>query len=392
MIYLHEPFSDQIEKKYVLDCLKSNSLAQGKYIGLFEDRIKKILKVKYAVACVNGTSALQISVKLLNLKPQEEIIVPTLTFISPINAIHYNNLSPIFVDSDDNLNIDEEKVIRFIKNNTYKKLNKKDKSYICFNKKTNKRIGAIVIVHTFGNPAKFDKLYPICKRLNISIIEDSAESFGTFYKNGLFKKKFTGSIGDIGCLSFNGNKIITSAGGGMIITNKFSFAKKARYLINQAKKDSLNFIHDDIGYNFRISNIHASIGYAQTLKFKKFVTKKELIHKNYKKFFSKSKKIKFYSPPDFASSNYWLNLIYINFKKNNISKNKFIEKMNRQNIQIRPIWKLNHLQKPYKRFQRFNISKALTIFNNYICLPSSVNLKYNQIQMISKKIMNIIDK
>tara|TARA_Y100001970_G_scaffold290123_1_gene422683 strand:+ start:173 stop:1351 length:1179 start_codon:yes stop_codon:yes gene_type:complete len=392
MIYLHEPLTNKIEKKYVLDCLKTNHLAFGKYIGLFENKIKNILKVKHAVACVNGTSALQISIQLLNLQPKEEILVPTITFISPVNAIKYNNLSPVFLDSDESLNVDEEKIIDYIKNYTYKKYNKKKKITVCINKKTNKRIGGMLIVHTFGNPARFEKLYKLCKKMNISIIEDSAESLGAYYKKGFFKNRYTGSIGDLGCISFNGNKIITSIGGGIITTNKKSYAKKARYLINQAKKNSLNFVHDDIGYNFRISNIHAAVGYAQSLKLKHFIKKKKIIHNYYKKVFSKSKNIKLISPPEDISSNYWLNLIYIDFKKIKISKKKFIEMINQKNIQIRPIWKPNHLQKPYINFQRHKIIKAPKIINNYICLPSGVNLKYNQVKLISKEIMKIIDK
>ena len=390
MIYLHEPHTANEEIKNVLECFKKNELTFGHYIKLFEKKIKNLIKVKYAVACVNGTSALQIAIKLLNLNNNEEIIVPSLTFISPVNAIKYNNLNPIFMDSDDSLNIDEKKTIEFLKINTYQKYDKKNKTIITINKKTKKRIGAVLIVHTFGNPCKINNLINKFKKKNIKIIEDNAESLGAFYKTGKLKNKYTGSISDISCVSFNGNKIITTAGGGMILTNNKKYEKKARYLINQAKNNSLKFIHKDIGYNFRISNIQAAIGCAQIKKLKGYIKKKKTIYQTYKKEFSQSTKIKLFSLSNFASSNYWLNLLYIN-PKNKINKNLLIKKLYKKGIQVRPIWQLNHLQKPYKINETYNIKNAQKLIKNYICLPSSPNLTKKQIKFISSEIQTIIN-
>jgi len=391
MIYLHEPNTSNEEVNLVLKCFKENNLAFGKYINLFEKKIQDILNVNHAIACVNGTSALQLSLRLLNLDPNSEVIVPSLTFISPINAIKYNNLNPIFVDSDKHLNIDQEKVIDFLKNCTSVKFDKTKNNYFTINRKNNKKISAIIIIHTFGNPAKFDKLFLLCKKLNIKIIEDNAESLGAYYKSGNFKNKFAGTIGDLGCLSFNGNKIITSAGGGMIITNKSSYAKKARYLINQAKDNSIDFVHKEIGYNFRISNVHAAIGYAQTKKLKKFIKKKKLVHDMYRKYLSNCQGIKLQASPIHAESNYWLNIAFIEFKKFKISKKILMEKMNKKNIQIRPIWKLNHTQKPYIKYQKYKIENSKSLFNNSVCLPSSVNLQENQIKKISREIIKLLN-
>ena len=391
MIYLHEPNTSNEEINLVLKCFKENNLAVGKYISLFEKQVQDILKVKHAIACVNGTAALQLSLRLLNLDAESEIIVPSLTFISPINAIKYNNLNPIFVDSDNYLNMDQEKVIEFLKNCTSKKFDKKTKKYFTINKKNNKKISGLIVVHTFGNPVNFDKLFLLCKALNIKIIEDNAESLGSYYKSGYFKGRFAGTIGDMGCISFNGNKIITSAGGGMLITNKSSYAKKARYLINQAKDNSVDFIHKEIGYNFRISNLHAAIGYAQSKKLKKFIQKKKLVHKLYRKYLSHYQGIKLLTSPVYAESNYWLNVIFIEFKKLNITKKILIEEMNKKNIQIRSIWKLNHTQRPYINNQGYKITNSKILFNNSICLPSSPNLQNNQIKRISREIIKLLD-
>ena len=389
MIYLHEPSTSKEEIKNVLECIKNNQLAFGKYISLFENGIKKAIKLKYAIACVNGTSALQVSLKLLNLKANDEVIAPSLTFISPINAIIYNNLKPIFMDSDNNFNIDQDKTIKFLNENTEQKYDKNKKIEITINKKSKKRIGAIIIVHTFGNPSRVEKLVTLCRKINIKIIEDNAESLGSYYKFGKFKNKYSGSIGDISCVSFNGNKIITSAGGGMILTNNIKYEKEARYLINQAKKNSFDFIHDKIGYNYRISNIQAAIGYAQISKLKEYINKKKKIHSFYKEEFSKSLKVKLFIPPDFCESNYWLNLIFLE-PKYKINKDKLIKNLNKLNIQARPIWKLNHLQKPYKKEQKYDITNAQKLVKNYICLPSSPNLNRKQIKFISKNIINLI--
>ncbi len=387
MFLLHEPTISKLEKKYVLDCLQSNWLSSGKYVDLFENEIKNLLGIKHAIACVNGTSSLHISLKLLNLNKYDEVIVPTITFVAPINAIKYNDLNPIFMDCNNDFNINETQTIEFIDLCTSSVYDRKLKKKITINNKTKKRIGALIIVHTFGNACKFDKLYSLCKKRNIHIIEDAAESLGTFYSSGKFKSLFTGTIGDIGCLSFNGNKIITSGGGGMIITNNNIVAKKARYFINQAKDNSQKYIHNEIGYNYRLSNVQSAIGYAQIKKIKTLITKKKKIHETYCSNFNKINGIKILKRPFFSSSNYWLNILLIDNQIIKFNKDKFILFLLKSKIQARSVWFPNHLQKSFKNNQFYNIEKAKYLVQNSICLPSSSHLKSSEVNKISEVIL-----
>ena len=240
------------ELKYIKESLKKNEIAIGQYHSLFEKKISEKLKSKYSLLCSSGTSALHIALKCLSIKKKQEVIVPSFTFIATVNSIIYNQASPIFMDCDDTCNIDTFKVINFLK----KHISKNGK---CINK-TKKVIHSLIIVHVWGGPANIEAIIDICRK-NIKIIEDASESLFSKYNNGKLKNRYTGTIGDIGCLSFNGNKIITSAGGA-ILTSNLELYKRAKYLINQAMDDPFKYLHD-IGYNYRLSNINAAIGLAQ---------------------------------------------------------------------------------------------------------------------------------
>ena len=239
MIPLSVPSLKGNEWKYVKECIETEWVSSaGKYVDLFEQNILEYTGSKYAVACVNGTAAIQVSLRLACVKPGDEVIVPTLTFIAPINAVAYNNATPVFMDADNYYNVDIEKTIEFIKTET---VYKKDFTY---NKITDKKISAILPVHMWGNACWLDELYELCRERNIVIVEDASESLGTFYNDGKFKSKHTGTIGKLGCISFNGNKIITTGGGGMILTDDEALAEKAKYLTTQAKDDPIRYVHD----------------------------------------------------------------------------------------------------------------------------------------------------
>jgi len=382
MIKLLEPIFKGKEQSFVRKCIKSGWITTGSFVEKFENKVKKYIGAKHAIACINGTSALHIALKLSKVKSNDEVIVPTLTFIAPVNAIIYNNAVPIFMDADQYYNIDQEKTINFINNETFIK-NKN-----CYNKKTKRKISALIIVHVFGNAAKFDKLYKLCKKKNIEIIEDATESLGTYYKSGLFKKKHCGTISKIACLSFNGNKIISSGGGGMIITNNSTIEKHARYLINQAKDHSKKFIHNNIGYNYKMSNLHAAIGLAQLSKINIILKRKKRINNLYEKKFEKIKGIHFVKSPMYSFNNNWLNTIQIDKKKYKINKNKLILNLQKKGIETRPVWRLNHLQKPFVKFQKYKIQTAKKLVDISICIPSSDNLKESQLS----KIVNLLKK
>ena len=373
-INLHAPLFKGNELKYISKCIKTTWLSSsGNYVKEFEKKIITFTGSKNAVSCINGTAALQVSLRLLGLKANHEVIVPTITFIAPVNAIRYFSAQPIFMDVDKHGNIDPKKTIEFIKEKTFYKNGK------TYNKKTKKIISILIAVHVFGNPADLDDLVKVCKKRNIKILEDASESLGSFYSKGKFKGKHTGTIGDLGCISFNINKIITSGGGGIILCKNKKISEKIRYLVNQAKNDNINFIHDEVGYNYGLSNINAAIGCAQIENIKKILILKRNLNLIYKKEFSNKTTYSILEEPIYSRSNYWINIV--DLKTLNKKKN-FLKTLLKNNIEARPVWKCNHLQKPYIDCETYKIDEALKIENNYLCLPSSYFLKKKKINKI----------
>jgi len=365
------------EWKYLKECVDTEWVSSaGKYVDLFENKVAQYTGSKYAVACVNGTSALQISLYLAGVEPEDEVIVPSLTFIASVNAISYNNAIPIFMDSDEYYNLDIDKTIDFINKNTF------FKNGFTYNKTTKRKIAAIMPVHVWGNAVRLNELSKICKKLNISIVEDASESLGTFYLNKSCHDKHTGRIGSVGCFSFNGNKIITTGGGGMIITDDSKLAKKAKYLTTQAKDDPVRYIHNEIGFNFRLTNIQAAIGVAQMEQLSEYLSKKKYIYKKYSNSINCIKGLELANVPDYADNNHWMSLIRINDQKFSINKELLMVKLEKNGIQTRPVWALNHKQKPYKNHQNYKIDNAEVLVSSSLCLPSSVSLKDSEIDKI----------
>lgn len=384
-INIHEPVLQGNEKKYLMDCVNEGWVSSsGKYINLFENKIKNFTKSKYVICLNSGTSALHLSLKSLNIKKNEEVIISSLTFVSPINSILYNNSIPVFMDCDKYCNIDIDKTISFIKNETHTKIIKNKK--ITFNKKTKRKIAAIIVVHIFGNSANISELIKICKNKNIKIIEDAAESFGSYHINNK-KIKHLGTIGDVGCISFNGNKIITSGGGGAIVTNNKKIYETVKHISNQSKTDVNYFKHDQVGYNYRITNLQSAIGLAQIEKINKFIKLKKIINRAYKSNFNNFDNYKIMDVPKYSISNNWINILEVNNKKINIKKIFNVFRENK--IQTRSVWYPNHLHPYLKEFQTYKIENAYYLFKKMICLPSSSNLTTVQVNKISNLIKNI---
>lgn len=267
---LHEPYFVGNEKKYLLSCIKDNWVStSGRFLKLLEKEICKKTKAKFGVPVLNGTIGLHLSLILSGVNINDEVLVPTITFAATVNSIIYLKADPIFMDVDENFNIDEKKTIEFIKKETCLRNGE------TINLRTKKKVKAIMIVHTFGNPANFENLYLLCKKRNIKIIEDAAESLGSVYKKGKFKNRHTGTIGDFGVFSFNGNKIITAGNGGILLTKNKKNYDKANYLITQSKDDNVRFIHNNVGYNYKLSNISAALGLAQVEQLEFFLKKKK---------------------------------------------------------------------------------------------------------------------
>jgi len=365
------------EWQYVKECLDTEWVSSaGQYVDLFEKKIAEYTGSKYAIACLNGTAAIQVSLRLAGVNPGDEVIIPTLTFIASVNAASYNNASPIFIDSDNHYNLDVEKTIDFINNETL------FNNGFTYNKVTNKKISAILPVHVWGNACLLKNLVDLCNERNIVIVEDASESLGTVYNDGKYKGKHTGTIGKLGCLSFNGNKIITTGGGGMIFTDDEALAEKAKYLITQAKDDSVRYIHDEIGFNFRLTNIQAALGVAQLEQLPGILKRKKEIYDFYQSKIENIEGLSLSKVPDYANNNHWLNLLQIDNKVYDEDREILMKRLEENGIQTRPVWKLNHEQKPYKHCQHYNIDNAKKLVKNSLCLPSSANITNKDLNKI----------
>jgi perosamine synthetase len=377
MIPLSVPCIQGNEWKYVKECLDTEWVSTaGDYVTRFEEAIANYTGTRFAVATVNGTSALQASLRLAGVESGDEVIVPTLTFIAPINAVAYNNAIPVFMDADRYYNIDSKKTISFIENETI------FKDGFTYNKTTGNKISAIIPVHVWGNACWFDDLVDICRTRNIAIVEDSSESLGTFYTKGKYKGRHTGTIGKLGCLSFNGNKIITTGGGGMILTDDENTAEKARYLTTQAKDDPVRYVHDEIGYNFRLTNIQAALGVAQLEQLPSFLDKKEWIYNKYLDGLKNIDGLYLASVPDYAGNNHWLNVLRIDSRVYDENRETLMNRLGENGVLPRLVWTLNHLQKPYRDCQSYQIEQAKELVGNSLCLPSSINLADDKIKFI----------
>jgi len=376
-IPLSVPSLNGNELKYVKECIDTEWVSSaGKYVDLFEKKIAEYTGSKYAIACVNGTAAIQVSLRLVGVEADDEVIVSALTFIASINAITYNNAKPIFMDADKYYNIDAEKTVEFIKNETV------FKNGFTYNKKTNNKIIAIIPVHVWGNACWLDELIELCNEQNIAIVEDACESLGTFYNQGKYKGKHTGTIGRLGCLSFNGNKIITTGGGGMILTDDETLAEKAKYLTTQAKNDPIRYVHDEIGYNFRLTNIQAALGVAQLEQLPEILQRKNEIYHFYRKELEGVDGLSISKVPDYADNNHWINLLKIDTGLYVDDREDIMKRLEENGIQTRPVWTLNHEQKPYKDYQYYKIENAKKLVENSICLPSSSNLTNENLNKI----------
>jgi aminotransferase in exopolysaccharide biosynthesis len=299
-IPLHEPKFSGNEKLYVNDAIDSTYVSSvGKYVDRFEEMVRDYSGAKYAIATVNGTAALHMSLLLAGVKQNELVITQPLTFVATCNSINYIGAESLFIDVDMNtMGLSASKLEKFLTEKT------EVKNESCYHKQTGKRIAACVPMHTFGHPAEIDKIADLCSRFNIVLVEDAAESLGSRYKG-----QQTGTFGLLGAFSFNGNKTITCGGGGMIVTNNKEIGKLAKHLTTQAKlPHRWEFVHDYIGYNYRLPNLNAALACAQMEKLDEFIFSKRNLSFHYEKLFAGSK-IKFMKEPEHSSSNYWLNCI-----------------------------------------------------------------------------------
>ena len=357
---LHEPPTTKDDLHNIKKCISTNHIALGTFINKFEKKISAFTKSKYVVATNSGTSALHISCLLLGVRKNDEVLVPSFTFVATANVIKYCNAIPHFID------IEEKNFgINILKLETYLKENTVIKNNVCFNKKTKRVIRGIIPVHIFGHPIQIDKLASLAKKYKLFVIEDGAESLGSTYK-----KKHAGTFGDIGILSFNGNKIITTGAGGAILTNNRNISRKARHLIQNSKLKGYGYVHDDLGYNYRMPNINAAIGLSQLKRINVLIKKKRKIFSLYKKALTNSDFFHLVEEPKNCKSNYWLQTLLIN-KKYTSSVNSLVKKLNKKKIQVRPGWKLLPKLNHFKKSPSMNLSISKNITKRIINIPSS---------------------
>ncbi len=364
-IPLHAPTFIGNEKKYLKDCIDTTFVSSvGAYVDLFEDKMSELTQTKKSVAVVNGTSALQVALRLVGVKKNEEVLTQALTFVATANAILYNNAIPVFLDVDiDTMGLSPFAVEEFLEE--YGEIRQDG----CYNKFSGRKIAACMPMHTFGFPVHLKKLIIICKKWCIPIVEDAAESIGSTY-NG----KSTGSFGMIAGFSFNGNKIITAGGGGVITTNNIELAKRAKFLTTTAKDPHpYEYFHSESGYNFRMPNLNAALGCAQLESLETFLENKRLLAKDYKIFFEKQG-IKFRTENRDTKANYWLMAIELNDKKD---RDLFLKETNTAGVMTRPIWQLMFRLPMFQNCFRDAQKNAIFLEERIVNIPSSVRLKYN---------------
>jgi len=360
-IPLHEPRFRGNEKKYLNECIDSTFVSSvGAFVDKFERDFASYVGAKYAVATVNGTSALHAALMVADVKEGDEVLTQALTFIATANAISYCGAKPVFIDVDiKTLGMSVTSLETFLETNCTLQDN------TCINTTTNRIIKACVPMHTFGHPCEIDAIAKICNKWHITLIEDAAESLGSFYK-----QKHTGTFGKMGCFSFNGNKIITSGGGGVVVTDDETLAKRLKHLTTTAKvPHKWEYAHDMIGYNYRLPNLNAALLVAQLEELEDFLASKRVLAQKYAHFFESFTDIEFIKEPDSAESNYWLNAIICKDKK---VRDELLEFTNANGVMTRPIWKLMSELEMFQNCQHDGLENSKYLSDRVINIPSSV--------------------
>lgn len=370
------------EWKYIKECLDTNWVSSvGSFVDRFEQRVADYVGVKYAVATVNGTASLHIALLIAGIQSEDEVLVSTLSFIAPANAIRYVGAWPVFMDAEPLYGqIDPEKTTDFLEKEC------RWNRGALYNKTTKRRVKAILPVHILGHPCDMDPLLEIARRYKLVVIEDAAESLGAKYKG-----RMVGRLGDIACFSFNGNKIITTGGGGMIVTDNEKWAHRAKYLTTQAKDDPVESIHNEIGFNYRLTNIQAAMGLAQTEQLNSYITVKRCIAADYKEAFEDIPGVVPMAEAPWAFSTYWMYTVLIHEREYGRDRRALLKLLEEHQIQARPLWQPLHRSKAHGRSQAYRVETADVLYKKVLGLPSSVGLKKREqervIQAVRKSLL-----
>lgn len=359
-IPLHAPNFRGNEKKYLIECIDSTFVSSvGKFVDSFEAKLAEYTGAKRAVVCVNGTNAIHLGLVACGVEYNDEVITQPLTFVATTNAITYANAIPVFVDVDlDTMGMSPKSLEEFLNKHTEQRKGE------CYNKTSQRRIKACLPMHTFGHACRIDEIKRICEQNNIKLIEDAAEAMGSFYQN-----KHLGTFGKLGVISFNGNKIMTTGGGGAIITNDDALADKLKHLSTQAKlPHQWEYAHDEIGYNYRMPNINAALGLAQLEQLPVFLESKRKLALTYKDFFE-NESITFFDDRENEHSNFWLNAIIL---ENKTQRDHFLTTTNVAGIMTRPIWQLMNTLPIFSHCQTTELTNATKLALSVVNIPSSV--------------------
>lgn len=359
-VTLHRPVFEGNEKGYLAECIDSNFVSSvGARVTEFEQGVAAYCGAKYGVATVNGTAALHIAMVVAGVQRDDEVITQALTFIATCNAISYIGAHPVFVDVDrSTLGMSPDALRKFLAAHA------EMKDGAAYNKSTGRRFAACVPMHTFGHPCRIDEIAEVCAEFGVPLVEDAAESLGSYYKG-----KHTGNFGLLGAISFNGNKIITTGGGGMIVTNDEEIARQAKHITTTAKiPHPYEFVHDQIGYNYRLPNLNAALGCAQLEQLDGFVKIKRNLAERYLGFFA-DKGVSFVTEPEGAISNYWLNAIILDSRE---ARDSFLKYSNDRGVMTRPIWRMMTELEMFKHCQHDGLENSLWLEDRVVNIPSSV--------------------
>lgn len=372
------------EKKYVDDAVDKGWVSTGgSYVSLFEKNLASYLKVKDVAVCQSGTSAIHLSLIEAGVNSGDIVIVPPLTFIAAVNPVKYQHAIPVFIDCDDSFCLDPVKLERFCEEEC-----DWDGSVLRYQHST---VKAIVVVHVFGNMADMEAIMDTASRFNLKVIEDATEALGTLYTEGKYKGRYAGTIGDFGAFSFNGNKIITTGGGGAVTSVNSSSVFHMRFLSTQAKTDPVNYTHDEVGYNYRMTNLQAALGVAQLENLPEFIRRKQINYDKYASLFSDSEYCSLMPFRNGTNSNKWFYSLLINKEKIRTPISEIIKHLKTYGIETRAIWGLINEQKPYQNEKTYLLEKAPYYASRVINIPCSTQITFEDIKRVAVSINTLLE-
>nr|WP_315023618.1 LegC family aminotransferase [uncultured Aminipila sp.] len=369
------------------ECIETGWVSTGgRFIAEFEQKIAKYVGTSDAVSAQSGTAGLHVALRILGVRAGDEVIVPTLTFVAAVNPVKYLGAEPVFMDCDDSLCMDVSKLEKFCLEEC------KFDGQNLINKISGRSIKAIVAVHIFGNLTNMEKVMDIATKYNLKVLEDATEALGSYFTEGRYKGDYSGTIADIGVYSFNANKIITTGGGGMIVSRNQAYLDEARYLTITAKettpKEALFFVHGQVGYNYRMLNLQAALGVSQIDQLEKFIETKFANYNIYKEEMKDVQGVHILPFKEGIRSNHWFYSLYIDDKRFGESRDELMHRLIQNGVQCRPIWKLIHTLEPYLSSQHYEIEKAIDYADHILNVPCSTNLTAEEVKFVCDMIKN----